>query len=353
MQKKGVVVLGATGLVGQRLVADLQSHPWFDLQGIAASEKNVGRKYSDAVNWRVEKPLSAEAAEMTLLDANVKAVKAACGAEFVMSCLPGGIAKVAEQEFAAAGMAVFSKASDNRMEKDVPLIIPEVNPGHAELVKIQQKNRGWSGFITTDPNCSTTGLVLSLFPIAKFGLKKVVVTTMQALSGAGIPGVASLDALGNVIPYIGGEEEKMENEPKKILGTLRNGAIEDSRVEFSASCNRVPVADGHMESVFVQLEQKPSVEELKKAWNSFSAEPQKLGLPSAPAKPTLVREEPNRPQPQKDVFEGNGMTVVIGRVRLDAVMGGVKYTCLSHNLVRGAAGEALLQAEFFAAKKLF
>ncbi len=350
MNKKGVVVLGATGLVGQRIVSLLEKHPWFELVGVAASEKSAGRKYGEAVNWHVETPLGAEAARMTLVECSAKRIVSECDPDFVFSCLPGGLAKTAEQEFAREGLGVFSKASDNRMEPDVPVIIPEVNPGHAELIKIQRERRGWGGFITTDPNCSTTQLVLSLFPLKKYGLKRVIVSTMQALSGAGYPGVASLDAIGNVIPFIGGEEEKVEREPKKILGTLQNGVIKEDPVVISASCNRVPVTDGHMEAVAVELEEKASVEEVKKMLDSFSAEPQKLRLPSA-VKPIVVREESNRPQPRMDVFEGNGLSVVIGRIRQDPVLG-LKYTCLSHNLIRGGGGNSMLQAELFAAKKL-
>ncbi len=350
MNKKGVVVLGATGLVGQRIVSMLEKHPWFELVAVAASEKNAGRKYGEAVNWHVETPLGAEAARMTLLEGSAKGIVSGCDADFVFSCLPGGLAKTVEQDLAREGLGVFSKASDNRMEPDVPLIVPEVNPEHAELIRIQKERRGWSGFITTDPNCSTTQLVLSLFPLKKYGLKRVVVSTMQALSGAGYPGVASLDAIGNVIPFIGGEEEKLEREPKKILGSLQNGAVKEDPVVISASCNRVPVADGHTETVVVELEKRPSVEEVKKTLGSFTAETQKLGLPSA-VRPIVVREENNRPQPRMDVFEGNGMSVVIGRIRQDPVLG-VKYTCLSHNLVRGAAGNGMLQAELFAARKL-
>jgi aspartate-semialdehyde dehydrogenase len=348
--KKGVVVLGATGLVGQRIVSMLQKHPWFELAGVAASEKSSGRKYGEAVSWHVETPLDSEAARMTLMECTARKIVSECDADFVFSCLPGGLAKTAEQEFAREGLGVFSKASDNRMEPDVPLIVPEVNPEHTELIRIQRERRGWSGFITTDPNCSTTQLVLSLFPLKKYGLKRVVVSTMQALSGAGYPGVASLDAVGNVIPFIGGEEEKVEREPKKILGSLQNGAVKEDPVVISASCNRVPVADGHMETVVVELEKRPSVEELKKTFDSFTAEPQKLRLPSA-VRPIVVRNENDRPQPKRDLFEGNGMSVIIGRIRRDPVLG-VKYTCLAHNLVRGAAGNGMLQAELFAAKKL-
>ncbi|MGE5187654.1 MAG: aspartate-semialdehyde dehydrogenase, partial [Betaproteobacteria bacterium] len=246
---------------------------------------------------------------------------------------------------------VFSKASAHRMEKDIPLIVPEINPDHIELVRIQQKKRGWKGFITTDPNCSTIGLVLTLKPLMQFGLRQVMVTTMQALSGAGYPGVASLDIIDNVVPFISGEEDKMETEPRKILGNLNGDSITFADFQMTASCNRVHVKDGHLESVFVKLDQATTLEQVEAAFEDFRGAPQLLKLPSAPAQPIIVRHEKNRPQPRYDRDAGNGMSVVVGRLRKDPMMT-LKYMCLSHNTVRGAAGGGILSAELYVAQGL-
>jgi aspartate-semialdehyde dehydrogenase len=237
------------------------------------------------------------------------------------------------------------------MDKDVPLMIPEVNPEHVALIPIQRRLRGWKGFISTDPNCSTIQLVLSLKPLMKFGLKQIVVSTMQALSGAGYPGVPSLDIIDNVVPYIAKEEEKLEVEALKILGTFDGNAVRNANFQLSASCNRVNVKDGHMESVFVKLDSDPSVEEVEAAFANFKGEPQKLKLPSAPEHPIVVRKEPNRPQPRFDRDTGEGMSIVVGRVRKDPIMT-VKYMCLGHNTIRGAAGQGILSAELTVAKGL-
>ena len=253
-----------------------------------------------------------------------------------------------ESEFAAL-YPVFSKASAHRMDADVPLIIPEVNPDHAALIPIQQKARGWKGFISTDPNCSTIQLAITLKPLMKFGLKQVMVSTMQALSGAGYPGVSSLDIIDNVVPFIPGEENKMESEPQKILGAFDGNKICPADFVLSSSCHRVNVRDGHLESVFVKLESEPSVQEVEEAFSQFKGEPQKLKLPSAPANPIVVRKEPNRPQPRYDRNEGKGMSVVVGRVRKDPIMT-MKYLCLGHNTIRGAAGAGILSAELMVKK---
>jgi aspartate-semialdehyde dehydrogenase len=237
------------------------------------------------------------------------------------------------------------------MEKDVPLLIPEVNPDHSEMVKVQQKNRGWKGFIATDPNCSTIQMAISLKPLMQFGLKQVMVTTMQALSGAGYPGVASLDIIDNVVPYIGKEEEKMEEESLKILGAFDGKEVKFADFLISASCNRVNVKDGHLESIFVKLEKNPSLEEIEAAFTKFKGEPQKLKLPTAPKNTIVVRKEANRPQPRYDRDAGNGMSVVVGRIRKDPIMT-FKYMCLGHNTVRGAAGGGILSAELYVAKGL-
>jgi aspartate-semialdehyde dehydrogenase len=298
----------------------------------------------------MESNLPTDIAAMTVADANVEAVEKAGDVDLVFSALPGDLAGPVESEFAGL-YPVFSKASAHRMEKDVPLMIPEVNPEHLALIPIQKKLRSRTGFISTDPNCSTIQLVLSLKPLMKFGLKQVVVSTMQALSGAGYPGVPSLDIIDNVVPYIPKEEEKMEVEALKILGAFDGNVVQNADFQLSASCNRVNVKDGHLESVFVKLEEDPSVEELEEAFASFRGEPQKLKLPSAPAQPIVVRKELNRPQPRFDRDTGKGMSVVVGRVRKDPIMT-MKYTCLGHNTIRGAAGAGILGAELAVAKGL-
>jgi len=348
--KRRVAILGATGAVGQRFVQLLQGHPWFKIGVLAASERSAGKRYRDACNWILESDMPPEIGEMPVVNTDVKSVSKAGNVDLIFSSLPGEIAGKIEEEFAVE-YPVFSKAAAHRLEEDVPLIIPEVNPDHIALVPIQRKNRGWSGFISTDPNCSTIQLVITLKPLMSFGLRKVVVSTMQALSGAGYPGVASLDIIDNVVPFISKEEEKMESETLKILGAFDGSEVRWAKIAISTSCNRVDVKDGHMESVFVELEGKPSVEEVKNAFRSFRGEPQTLGLPSAPDKPIVLREEANRPQPRYDRDEGGGMSVVVGRVRSDPVMT-LKYMCLGHNTIRGAAGAAILSAELMAAKRI-
>jgi aspartate-semialdehyde dehydrogenase len=266
----------------------------------------------------------------------------------VFSALPGGLAGSVESEFAKE-LPIFSKASSHRMDIDVPLIIPEVNPDHLNLISYQKKNRGWDGFISTDPNCSTIQLAITLKPLMRFGLQNVTVSTMQALSGAGYPGVASLDIIGNVIPLIPGEEIKLENEPRKILGDFIGSRINEANFVLSASCNRVNVKDGHLESVFVKLDKNPSIREIQNSFLEFSGEPQKLGLPSAPEKPIVVRSEPDRPQPRFDSNEGKGMSVTVGRIRKDPICT-LKYMCLGHNTIRGAAGGGILSAELAVTK---
>ena len=348
--KRKVAILGATGAVGQRFIQLLQGHPWFQIEVLAASERSAGKKFKDACNWVMESNLPKEIAEMPVANVDVESVEKAGDVDLVFSSLPGDLAGPVESEFAAM-YPVFSKASAHRMEKDVPLLIPEINPDHANLIKIQQKARGWKGFITTDPNCSTIQLAITLKPLMQFGLRNVIVTTMQALSGAGYPGVPSLDIIDNVVPFISGEEEKMEAEALKILGTFNGKVVQNADFNLSASCNRVHVKDGHLESVFIKLDEDPSIEEIEAAFANFKGEPQKLKLPSAPENPIVVRHEKNRPQPRFDRDTGCGMSVVVGRIRKDPIMT-FKYMCLGHNTVRGAAGGGILSAELYVAKGL-
>jgi aspartate-semialdehyde dehydrogenase len=348
--KRKVAILGATGAVGQRYIQLLQGHPWFQIEVLAASERSAGKKYKDACNWVMESNLPLEIANMTVADANIEAVKKAGNIDLVFSSLPGDLAGPVEEEFAAE-YPVFSKASAHRMENDVPLLIPEVNPNHLDLVPLQKKNRGWKGFITTDPNCSTIQMAITLKPLMQFGLTQVMVTTMQALSGAGYPGVPSLDIIDNVVPYIGKEEDKMESESNKILGSFDGKEVHNANFTVSASCNRVHVKDGHLESIFVKLAKNLSVEEAAEAFRNFKGEPQELKLPSAPEHPIVVKEEPNRPQPRFDRDAGRGMSVSVGRIRKDPIMT-LKYMCLGHNTIRGGAGAGVLSAELAVAKGL-
>ncbi len=343
-----VAILGATGAVGQRFIQLLQGHPWFKIAVLAASERSAGKRYREACKWRLESEMPPEIGEMPVVNTVLKEVKEADDIDFVFSALPGNIAGPVESEFAAE-FPVVSKASAHRMEDDVPLMIPEVNPEHLGLIPIQKKNRGWNGFISTDPNCSTIQLAMTLKALMGFGVKRLIVSTMQALSGAGYPGVSSLDIVDNVVPFISGEEEKMESETKKLLGTFDGKQVHPANMTISASCNRVDVKDGHLEAVYLELEQKPSIEEVKKAFQAFTGEPQKLKLPSAPERPIIVREEVDRPQPRLDRDAGKGMSIVVGRVRSDRIMT-VKYLCLGHNTIRGAAGAGILSAELMAKK---
>lgn len=348
LKRKSTAILAATGMVGQRFVQLLEDHPWFKISVLAASERSAGKKYKDACIWRMETEMPREIGEMTVVNTDIKSVKEASDVDFIFSALPGDIAGPIETAFAAE-YPVLSKAAAHRMEEDVPLIIPEVNPEHLELINVQRRRRGWSGFISTDPNCSTIQMVMTLKPLMKFGLRKVIVTTMQALSGAGYPGVASLDIIDNVIPYIAKEEEKIETETKKLLGVFDGEKIRFANICISACCNRVNVKDGHLEVIYVDLEIKPSVEEVKEAFISFSGEPQILNLPSAPKKPIIVRDEIDRPQPRLDRDAGKGMSIVVGRICNDPIMT-IKYLCLGHNTIRGAAGAGILSAELMAAK---
>ncbi|GAC1456366.1 MAG: aspartate-semialdehyde dehydrogenase [Ktedonobacterales bacterium] len=334
-------VLGATGLVGQRLVALLAQHPWFELVGVAASERSTGHPYSDVVQWRIEGEVPSAAAALPVVP---PLPGAELPARVIFSALPATEAARVEPEFAHAGAFVSSNASAFRMAPDVPLIVPEVNPGHLDAVAYQREARGWSGALVTNPNCSTIGLTMALAPLARFGLRRVIVTTLQGASGAGYPGVPSLDLIDNVVPFIRGEEQKMASESRKILGAWSTGQFLDAPVRLSAHCNRVPVREGHLECVSVELERRVSLDDIQAAWEEFRGEPQRLGLPTAPAHPILYREEDDRPQPSRDRLAEGGMSVTVGRLRPCEVLD-YKFVCLSHNTIRGAAGAALLNAE--------
>ncbi|MEM3522388.1 MAG: aspartate-semialdehyde dehydrogenase [Candidatus Bathyarchaeia archaeon] len=339
-----VAVLGATGLVGQNFIQILAKNPLFRIKSVAASERSKGLKYSKAVKWRFSNEIPEEVYDLEVVSPTPKEVK---DVDAVFSALPADIAYSIEEEFAKAGYVVLSNASSHRMDKYVPILNPEVNGEHIKLIDLQREEKKWDGAIVTNPNCTTAILTLSLKPIYdKFGIKSVIVSTMQALSGAGYPGVASLDIIDNVIPFIEKEEEKVQTETLKIMGTIEKYA----EFKISASCHRVQTTDGHMEAVFIETYDEPEPEEVIKAMESFKAEPQLLKLPTAPEKPIIVRKESDRPQPKLDRMEGNGMSVVVGRVRKDPVFNGIKYIVIGHNLIRGAAGCSVLNAEYLKAK---
>ncbi len=343
--KLSVGILGATGIVGQRFIQLLEHHPWFEVSWLAASDRSEGRPYAEAARWRLKTAIPDRVAQMTVSPATP-----AGAPKIIFAALDASIAKDLEPQFAAAGCAVVSNSSALRMQSDVPLVIPEVNADHIRLIETQPWRRASGGFAVTNPNCSAIGLVLALAPLhQRFGLETVMAVTMQAVSGAGYPGVASLDILGNVIPYIAKEEEKMEEETQKLLGTLNGAGIIPAPFAMSAQCNRVAVEDGHTESVSIRLKKKAQSEEIIAAWNDFRAEPQQLHLPSAPAQPVIYLNSVDRPQPRLDVDSGGGMTTSVGRLRKCNVLEW-KFTVLSHNTIRGAAGAALLNAELLKAK---
>ena len=344
-QKIPVGILGATGVVGQRFIQMLENHPWFEVAWLAASDRSAGQTYADAVRWRLRTPIPERVRNMPVSNAAPEGAP-----RVIFAALDAGIAREMEPQFAAAGCAVVSNSSAFRMQKDVPLVVPEVNAEHLKLLECQNWRRQSGGYIVTNPNCSAIGLVVALAPLhEKFGIESIFVTTMQAVSGAGYPGVASLDILGNVIPYIAKEEEKMEEETRKLLGSLNDGHVEPAGFSMTAHCNRVAVEDGHTESVSVKLRQKADPAAIIAAFNEFHSIPQQLQLPLAPAQPLIYDDAPDRPQPRFDVERGNGMTVSVGRLRPCGVLD-YKFTVLSHNTIRGAAGAALLNAELLKAQ---
>ncbi len=346
MSRIPALVLGATGTVGQRFVELLADHPWFEVVALAASERTAGRRYGDVCRWRGETPMPAAAAERV-----VQRADACLPGDIVFSALDADTAREVEPAFAAAGRPVFTNARTFRMDPDVPLVVPEVNADHLALLGAQRRGRGWSGCIVANPNCATAAITLALAPLARgFGLASVCATTLQAVSGAGYPGVASLDILGNVVPCIPGEEEKIETETLKVLGRRTGEVIEPHGAMVSAQTTRVPVLDGHLAALFVRLDDPAEPAAVREALAGFRGEPQALALPSAPAQPVVTRDEADRPQPRLDARTGGGMSVVVGPVRPAA--GGFKLMVLGHNTIRGAAGAALLNAELCVAQGL-
>jgi aspartate-semialdehyde dehydrogenase len=332
-------ILGATGMVGQRFIQLLENHPWFEVSWLAASDRSSGKTYAEAAKWRLDTPLPERVARMTVAPAEPEGAP-----RVIFAALDAAIAREMEPRFAAAGCAVISNSSAFRMAPDVPLVIPEVNADHLHLVEEQSWRRESGGYMVTNPNCSAIGLVLALKPLEeRFGIEQIFVTTMQAISGAGYPGVPSMDILGNVVPYIGSEEEKMEAETLKLLGRLKGHAVTPLAARMSAHCNRVPVEDGHTESVSLKLARPASREEILDAWAEFRPLAD-LHLPSAPGQPVEFAPQDDRPQPRLDRNRGRGMTVTVGRLRPCGLLDW-KFTLLSHNTIRGAAGAAILNAE--------
>lgn len=339
-----VGILGATGSVGQKFIQLLENHPWFEISEIAASKRSAGKMYKDAVNWFMQTPIPEKIADMT-----VKECLPNLDCKIVFSGLDASVAGEIEENFARAGYAVISNSRNHRFDPDVPLMIPEINASHLDLIKEQKYGKG---FIITNPNCSTIGMSLPLKPLNdEFGIESVHVVTMQALSGAGYPGVSSLDIIDNVVPYIGGEEEKMQTEPLKILGTLEKGKIREADITLSAQCNRVAVIDGHLEAISVKLQKEATVEQIKQCWANFTGEPQKLGLPMAPEKPVVYFDDAALPQPKLQRNIDKGMVVSVGRLQKCPVLD-FKFVALSHNTIRGAAGAAILNAELIYKKGL-
>ncbi|OPY21099.1 MAG: Aspartate-semialdehyde dehydrogenase [Methanobacterium sp. PtaU1.Bin097] len=339
-----VGVLGATGMVGQRFIELLGDHPDFKITALTASKRSAGKKYEDAVTWYLDSPIPEVARDIKVVDTNPAEVK---DVEIVFSALPADIALNVEPKFAEAGMTVASNAAAMRMEPDVPLVIPEVNPEHLELLEIQQKNRGWEGSIVTNPNCSTIALTMTLKPLYdEFDIERVYVSTMQAVSGAGYDGVPSMAIVDNLVPFIGGEEEKMETETLELLGDLEDGILTPATFGVSASCHRVAVVDGHTEAVFIEFADDFEVDDVEKSLREFQGMPQKLDLYSAPQPPIIVREEDNRPQPRMDRNAEKGMAVTVGRIRKDTAFDkSLRYVLVGHNTIRGAAGASILNAE--------
>ncbi len=341
-----VAVLGATGMVGQRFVQLLQGHPWFEIAALTGSERSVGRTYGESCRWVLDSDMPAHLRDIPVHGSE----DPLADIPLIFSALPSSAAGPIEERLAAAGHIVCSNASNYRMQPDVPLLIPEVNPEHLGLLEVQRKRRGWSGAIVTNPNCTITPLTMALHPLHNtFGISKVLIVSMQALSGAGYPGVPAYDAGDNVIPFIGGEEPKVESEPQKILGVLENEEVTPAGFLTSAHCNRVPVLEGHLECISIALKRQANLEELIDVMRHFRGLPQELNLPGAPPQPVIVRDEPDRPQTRRDRDAGKGMATVVGRVRHCPLLD-YKFVVLAHNTIRGAAGGSLLNAELMVAQ---
>src|SRR6185312_5808646 len=338
MQRIEVGVLGATGMVGQHFIRFLQGHPWFDLTWLGASDRSAGKKYADAMTWHLG------VVPETVAGLKVDECKPGNAPRLLFSAMDASVATEIERAFAQAGHVVVSNSRNHRMERDVPLLVPEINADHLKLVPGQHRARGWKGQIVTNPNCSTIGLTMGVAPLRQFGITQIIATTLQAISGAGYPGVASMDIVGNVVPFIGNEEEKMQEETQKILGDLHGDRVQPLAAKVSAHCNRVPVVDGHTVTVSVELSAKPSQTDLLNAIRSFRGLPQQRQLPSAPPNPVIYMQEANRPQPRKDAERERGMAAFVGRLRECPVLD-YKFVALGHNTIRGAAGAAVLNAE--------
>jgi aspartate-semialdehyde dehydrogenase len=342
-----VGILGATGMVGQQFINFLQGHPWFTVAWLGASERSAGKKYSEATTWRLDGEMPDSVRNLIVNDS-----KPGAAPQLMFSAMDASVATEIERAFAEAGHYIVSNSRNHRMEPDVPLLVPEVNPDHLRILPTQRANRGWKGGIVTNPNCSTVVLSMGLAPLKPFGIKKVLVTTMQAISGSGYPGHSAFDMTANVFPFIKNEEPKMESEPQKILGGCTGDRLTDHPMVVSAACNRVEVLDGHTETVAVSLSKKVTEADLIEAFNTFRGLPQERELPSAPPRPVIYMTQPDRPQPRRDVNRDNGMTVFLGRLRECPVLDW-KFLAMGHNTVRGAAGAAVLNAELMKSEGLF
>jgi aspartate-semialdehyde dehydrogenase len=346
MSRIKVGVLGAAGTVGQRFVQLLADHPWFEVTALAGSERTQGQTYADAVQWHLGEDPPAYARKMTL-----QASEPGIDCEIVFSALPGEIAGPMETHFAASGYKVFTNAGAHRMDIDVPLVVPYLNPDHLAAIPAQQMRHRWSGFILSNPNCASIPLAMALAPLCeRFGVPRVFVTTLQAISGAGYPGVPSYDILGDVVPYIGGEEQKLETEPLKILGTWNGVSFEQATIQISAQCHRVPVREGHLLAIAAELGTRVTADEILATWREWRPAAIEMGLPSAPKEPLVYRTEPDRPRPGKDALASGGMGAVLGRLRPCPLLGW-KFSALGHNTVLGAAGCSLLNAELYVASE--
>ena len=342
------IVLGATGTVGQRFIQLLERHPWFKVVAVTGSDRSIGQRYEDACHWLMTTPIPEDIRQMRILPSEPHGVDAA----IAFSALPADSALEIEPAFARAGIAVCTNASTYRQEPDVPLLLPEVNPDHIALIQLQRRRRGWSGLIAANPNCTITGLTIALKPIQDaFGLKQLMLVSMQAISGAGFPGISSYDIMDNVVPFIQGEEEKLEFEPRKMLGRLVDEEIELAEVQISAQANRVPVVEGHTVCASILCEAPIDASEALQEMEAYRAPEISLGLPSTPDPVIQVRKETNRPQPRLDIQVGRGMTTVVGRIRKDRLFH-LKFVVVSHNTVRGAAGGSIYNAELLAAQNL-